>query len=382
MRVAFAHHEPIEPGKARWVAVVRTLAAMADRVPVTWFTPDSEARVRAYAADELGLDLPPGLRVVPLRSLHRRFGLTLNSVFFRACTRAVAELQPQVLWLRSDKLAAHFARAAGGPPLVYEAHLVGELWTQDRGGSERKARRLHELEARIYARARGVAAITQGLLDEIRRLFVFAGPAAVVPSAVDTGLFKPLWNGGDGCTVVYAGTLQFWKGLDTLLRAVALAPGLKLRVIGGGKPAEEHALREQAAALGLGSRMELRGRVPQRELPALLAGCACAVHPLPAGHAISERYTSPLKLFEYMALGMPIVAPDLPSVRDVLRDGDNARLYAAGSEQALARALEQVCAGAELARSLGANARQGAQSYTYAARATRLLELFEKAATP
>lgn len=382
MRIAFAHHEPIEPGRARWVAMVRTVAAVAERAPVTWYTPDSEARVREFAAGELGLALPSGLHVVTLRSLHRRFGLTLNSVFFRACARAVAELQPQVLWLRSDKLAAHIARAPQCPPLVYEAHLVGELWTQDRGGGERKARRLHELESRIYARAGGVAAITRGLLDEIQRLFGYRGPAAVVPSAVDTGLFQPLWQGGDSRTVAYAGTLQFWKGLDTLLHAMALAPGLRLRVVGGGKPEEEAALRKLARELCIEGRLELRGRVPQRELPALLAGCACAVHPLPAGHAISERYTSPLKLFEYMALGMPIVAPDLPSVREVLRDSHGARLYGAGDPAALARALQEVCGDVALARSLGAAALRDAQGYTYGARAERLLELFGRAAQP
>ena len=98
------------------------------------------------------------------------------------CTEACAT--QGALWLRSDKLAAHVAHRRAGPPLVFEAHLIGELWARDRGDAERKAARQHELERDIYARAAGVAAITHGLLHELRARFRYAGKAAVVPSAV------------------------------------------------------------------------------------------------------------------------------------------------------------------------------------------------------
>ena len=58
MHVAFAHHEPLDATKARWVAICRTLASMARLTPVTWLTPDTAARVDAYFERELGAQRP------------------------------------------------------------------------------------------------------------------------------------------------------------------------------------------------------------------------------------------------------------------------------------------------------------------------------------
>jgi glycosyltransferase involved in cell wall biosynthesis len=377
VRIAFAHHEPIDAARARWVAIVRTLAAVAERAPVAWLTPDTSDAVRAYADGHLGLTLPLGLEIVSLPSLHRRMGVTVNHLFFRACRRVLPRCEPDVVWLRGDKLAAHLARRGAGAPLVYEAHLVGELWARDRGASERNARRLHDIEQRVYRAASGVAAITGGLLQEIRARFDYQGPAAVVPSGVDTKLFRPVWDGGDGRTVAYVGTLQFWKGLDTLLDALVEAPELRLLVLGGGKAEELARLRARVDHLGLRDRVELAGRVPQREIPSLLAHVACAVHPLREDHAIAGVFTSPLKLFEYMALGLPIVAGGVGSVREILRDGETARLYAPGDARALAAALREVCGDSALAARLGSAAAKESAHFSYEARAQRLLDLFQ-----
>ncbi|MCA8913787.1 MAG: glycosyltransferase family 4 protein [Planctomycetes bacterium] len=377
MHVVFAHHEPIDPGRARWAAIVRSLAAVAGRAEVTWYSPDSAERVQAYAADQLALTLPAGLKLQTLPSVHKRMGLTLNSVFFRAFIKALGKSKAGLLWLRSDKLAAHASHKGVAMPLVYEAHLVGEMWARDRGDSDRKARRLSELERDIYAKAAGVAAITKGLLDEIRSRFGFNGPGVVVPSAVDTNVFKPCFE-PDGQTVVWIGTLQFWKGLTTLLEAIAQSPGLRLRVIGGGKPEAETALRDEVARLGITDRVQLVGRVAQKDISLHVKGASCAVHPLPPEHSISSRFTSPLKLFEYMAMGLPIVAADVGSVREVLLDGANARLYEGGNAGSLAAALREVTGDSALAGRLSAESSKIAGEFTYGRRAERLLELFEK----
>jgi glycosyltransferase involved in cell wall biosynthesis len=256
--------------------------------------------------------------------------------------------------------------------------LLGELWAQDRGASASSARKLARIEQAAYGAARGVAAITQGLLDEIVTRFGFNGPTAIVPSAVDTELFTRRWSGGDSSTVVYVGTLQFWKGLDTLLHALALSPALKLRIIGDGTDKERAEVRRLIREFALESRVELVGRLPQHQLPAAISNAACAVHALPPGHAIAARFTSPLKLFEYMALGLPIVASDLPSVREILANGVNARLFEAGSPQALAHALNEVCTDRVLAGKVSAQASKDAQKFSYDARARVLLGLFEK----
>ncbi len=88
--------------------------------------------------------------------------------------------------------------------------------------------------------------------------------------------------------------------------------------------------------------------------------------------AISERYTSPLKLFEYLAMGRPIVASDLPAIREILTDGQSALLVPAGDAAALAAAIQRVAGDPALASRLAAGALALAPRFTWDVRAERL----------
>jgi glycosyltransferase involved in cell wall biosynthesis len=86
------------------------------------------------------------------------------------------------------------------------------------------------------------------------------------------------------------------------------------------------------------------------------------------------RWMSPLKLFEYMAMARPIVSADLPVLREVLREGENALLAAPGDAEDWVRALEQLRVDTELARRLGEQARADyEQHHTWDARAGHIL---------
>ena len=116
-------------------------------------------------------------------------------------------------------------------------------------------------------------------------------------------------------------------------------PGVNGIVVGG-HPGEADLARleRRANELGLGPRVAFTGMVRPREVAARLEPADVLVLPNPAT-AASERYTSPLKLFEYLALGRPIVASDLPAFREVVRHRENALLFEAGSAPALAAAV-------------------------------------------
>jgi len=94
--------------------------------------------------------------------------------------------------------------------------------------------------------------------------------------------------------------------------------------------------------------------------------------------AISTRFTSPLKLFEYMAAGRPIVASDLPSIREILRDGENALLVEPGNASALAAAIQRILADPELAAALARAALDQVPAYSWERRAQRLETLFDE----
>src|SRR4029077_13535157 len=121
-------------------------------------------------------------------------------------------------------------------------------------------------------------------------------------------------------------------------------------------------LQALAAALGIADRVTFTGLVPRRDVRGTLEQADVLVMPHTAT-PVSERYASPLKLFEYMEVGKPIVASDLAPVREVLRDRGNACLVRPGDPEALAAGLRRVLADRAFAGRVARAAFDGAASY-------------------
>jgi glycosyltransferase involved in cell wall biosynthesis len=116
--------------------------------------------------------------------------------------------------------------------------------------------------------------------------------------------------------------------------------------------------------------------MPRDRVPATLAAFDVALQP-----AVVD-YASPLKLFEYLALGLPIIAPDSPNIREVLTDGVNGALFRNGDGASFMQCLSRVCGDAELRASLSRSARAtiDAQGLTWRRNAQRVSELAQSLA--
>jgi glycosyltransferase involved in cell wall biosynthesis len=112
--------------------------------------------------------------------------------------------------------------------------------------------------------------------------------------------------------------------------------------------------------------------VPQQEVMRGLARACIAV--LPNRDDPDSRFTSPIKLFEYMAAGCAIVASDLPPLRAVLAE-DEAVWVRPGDPGSLAEGIRRLAADPERARRMGERAREKARGFTWRARAERLADL-------
>jgi glycosyltransferase involved in cell wall biosynthesis len=136
-------------------------------------------------------------------------------------------------------------------------------------------------------------------------------------------------------------------------------------------------VRARVAEKGLAARTEMPGTLPQARVAAELARAAVVAVPF-LQTAMTERHTSPLKAFEAMAAGRPIVASALPSTREFLRDGHDALLVPPGDAGALAAALRRLVADAALAERLARNAWDEAAAFSWEARARALRALFDE----
>jgi glycosyltransferase involved in cell wall biosynthesis len=199
----------------------------------------------------------------------------------------------------------------------------------------------------------------------------------VVANGVDVERFQPTDRplvDGVTCTIGFVGTLKSWHGIDTLAEAFALLatadPCYRLLIVGDGP--EWAALEAKMAADGLTERVELVGAVDPAAVPSLLQRIDIAVAPYPA----SSGYFSPLKLYEYLAAALPVVASNVGQIADVIDDGRTGLLCRPGAPGELAAAIRVLRADPARAASLGRAGRTMVeQHHTWQAVVDRILTL-------
>lgn len=265
---------------------------------------------------------------------------------------------PAFVYQRSglgDITGLRLARAYGRPYIL--EYNGPEVWVAEKWGSgiEHAEDYLH-IETELLKRADLVLAVSQPLVEEA--ISRGADPARVLlsPNAADAARFHPGIDGapararlGLGASKVAMLVSSFgpWHGVETALEALAvlkarnpdLVAASKLVLVGRGSG--YNAARQQAENLGIASDVVFTGPVPSEAAPAMLAAADILLSPQVHNQDGTLFFGSPTKLFEYMAMGKPIIASDLAQIGDILDDGRTALLTQPGSVPALADALER-----------------------------------------
>jgi glycosyltransferase involved in cell wall biosynthesis len=289
--------------------------------------------------------------------------LSLGYNFYGAARlrRAVREFSPALIYERHslNLCAGAFVARQFKVPFVVEvnAPLVDEMKKESGLVGEAVARRC---ERYVLEAADKVIVVT----DVLRRHFEQAG--------IDTRHFEVMHNGIDPqqfhpevdarlireqyalkgkCVIGFVGWMRQWHRLDLLFEAFATLPNREecvLLLVGAG-PALP-GLLERARELGIAAQAHFTGPVRHADIPAHIAAMDITV--LPA----IPPYASPMKLFEYMAMGKAVIMPDQPNLREIVRDGENGVLVPA-SDNGVGRALHALAADQALrARLAGAAA--------------------------
>ncbi|MFA9460960.1 glycosyltransferase family 4 protein [Thiohalorhabdus sp. Cl-TMA] len=183
----------------------------------------------------------------------------------------------------------------------------------------------------------------------------------VIPNAVDRARFHPGVDGapvrrelglGARFTVGFVGWIRPWHGVADLLEAFALLvrkkPEAVLLLVGDGPAVPE--LRERAEALGLAEQVIFTGAVAREAVPGYVGAMDVAVQPN------VTSYASPIKLFEYLAAGRAVVAPNRPNITEVVREGREGLLFQPGNVEQLAGQLSRLALDGDLRRELARKA--------------------------
>ncbi|MFH0852547.1 MAG: glycosyltransferase family 4 protein [bacterium] len=174
--------------------------------------------------------------------------------------------------------------------------------------------------------------------------------------------------------VVYTGNFfnPQWKGADVLMESSKFfSPDYLFVLVGGEKQEIERAQKEFG-----GKNLVLIERQPHMQIPYYLKAADVLVLPNKKGDANSEKYTSPLKLFEYMASGRPVVASDLPSMREVLNE-NSAVLVEPDNPSALAQGIKRILDDQDLGSRFSQEAFANVKNYTWQKRAAEVMEFIK-----
>jgi len=239
---------------------------------------------------------------------------------------------------------------------------------------------------RFWQRCAGIVAITQGLKKDLINLGMAENKIMVAPDAVDVAKFQ-ITNSKlqireklnlpvDKKIVMYTGHLYGWKGVQTLAEAAEFLDKDIIVVFVGGTDFDLDNFKNKNNKLIENGKILLLGQRPPKEVPEFLVATDCLALPNSGKEDRSEKHTSPMKLFEYMAAGKPIVASDLPSIREVLNE-NNVTFFKADSADDLAEKIKQVLENQEPAQRRATQAKEDAKNYTWQKRVEKIISFLK-----
>lgn len=248
-------------------------------------------------------------------------------------------------------------------PIYFEAH--------------KKIRKF--LMEKIIKSVSGVIAITRHLANEFEILGMSKNKIIVAPDGVDLDVFDisvsqhearvRLGLPQDKKICLYSGNLKLpWKGVNTVVESA--------------KQFTEEDIIFVLIGMGDGEQYNSKnvlyaGHKPQSEVPLWLKAADILLLPNTSKDEISRLYTSPLKMFEYMAAGHPIIASDLQSIREVLNE-DNACLVPADNPKALTEGIKKILADPEYGNKIAMRAHNEVTKYTWHMRIDKILKFIKQ----
>jgi glycosyltransferase involved in cell wall biosynthesis len=314
-----------------------------------------------------GLTLAPGFtcRFGPLPVLSM-FGIQVRSkARFRSWIKRnlrdlAKEGGPCLFYFRTLRLANYLGRILRdrGWPYVFEPH---EVFFEN----ARKPEGIRRIEQEVYQDAAYLFPITQALSLAIRSKLGITTPMCVAPLGHSgANLALPLYDPEAPPRFLYVGSLHRWKGLTVAFEATA-GLDIPFDVVGDAGGLKFH--RDYCAQQGF-SHVRFYGQVAPDEVRRFYHPGSICLLPL-SDTEIARAYTSPLKLFEYLAAGRPVVAGDVPSMREILTHGVHARLVPVGSVPAWRAALVELLRNRSDGLRLAVQGRALAESSTWTRRA-------------
>lgn len=225
--------------------------------------------------------------------------------------------------------------------------------------------------------------------DYIASLGLSRKLVTVIPNGVSPSDFSPspLPNRENRIPVLfYIGTLADWQGLDIVIKAlpkILEQQAVRLQIVGRGRSRQRKLLAKQIRKLGIEEHVSVQPAVPHHEIPALISSADICVAPLGLNDRNVTQGACPIKVLEYMAAGRPLLASNIPIVRELVREDVDALLFSPSDSDDLARQTLALLNDFELSKRLAQSASERALTkFTWHESQKKLIKVYEKLLIP
>ncbi|MBD2781135.1 glycosyltransferase family 4 protein [Xenorhabdus szentirmaii] len=341
MKIAYIDPYPVPDYRVASLQILQNVDAFARQGhSICLITPEGNNQVEEI----IGRSLPPLVELIALHNIRRKWYFPLNTqkLFYLQVSRWLKEHQVDAVFTRNIKMANYLLCKHPEIPHFFESHEVFSQSFKEshdllKRRNQRKYQKLKKIEQQVYHSSKVVFALTSLLRDDIYQEYGIKTPIVVAPDGVDMLAVEAAKSSHSvsqhehdaPAQVLYLGSLHRWKGVPTVMKAMSYLDNATLN-IAGGKPEQVERLQAMAEQMGVSHKVNFLGFVQPNNRFRIIADNDICVLPL-MKTSIGSRYTSPLKLFEYMAMGKPVVISDFPSIRDAV---DEKAVNFANSEDA------------------------------------------------
>lgn len=327
----------------------------------------------------------PALKIIPWTYLERAWFSLLCGLWLLG--RRVTGRGIRVIYVRDvivTYLLLRYWRGILGAKIIYEVHDL-EQRNPSRAQNKRLRGWLEKVDRVVLTKADGLVSLTQAFVDYTaeNNLRPKTQPYAIIPDAFDAESYRPMSQvecreklglPADEFIIVYSGLTFAYRNLDKLAEAFAAflkeTPRVKASLyLVGGRPFEQTEMQQVAAKLGLENALKCVGQMAADKVNLYLNAASLLAIP----DTVTDITASPLKMFEYAAVGRPVLLPDISALKEILTE-DEAFYFERGNVVAMKEVIAQVYQQPQEANQRGKAASQHVAAYTYTNRARAILK--------
>ena len=300
--------------------------------------------------------------------------------------------EPQILKIKPDIILQKHSRYGQiGVRMSCKYHIpvflddITPVWEGEKFNDRSLKLTARYIRKKVFSQATGLIAVSPAMEAQLRSENIHNDRIILVPNGVDCDLFDPdvameevrqKYGLSNKIVVGYVGIFADYHRIDLLIRAACCVaqsiPSIHFLLVGNYR---DEKLKDMARAYEMENRITFTGPVPHAQVPAYINAMDFCVVPA----ALS--YMSPMKIYEYMAMRKPVIAPTRNSISEAMVfPNKNGLLFEAGDENSLADAITTLASNLEMVKELGAEARRFVQNnFTWYHQTQNLLKAFEVA---